>query len=145
MFSGTNSSCFVRQNLEPIISSHRILVIDDSPDIRQITKLFLHSFGYEVLEAENGTAGIQTAVAEEPALILLDSLLPDTKGLEVARALQKLPQTADIPIIGWTTDPTSTPSKEELQKAGFVAWLEKPISFVSLQALVERFVARPER
>ena len=106
---------------------------------------FLHSFGYEVLEAENGTAGIQTAVAEEPALILLDSLLPDTKGLEVAHALQKIPQTADIPIIGWTSDSTSTPPKEELQRAGFVAWLGKPISFIVLEALVERFVPRPQR
>jgi CheY-like chemotaxis protein len=127
------------------MSSQRILVVDDSPDIRQITKLFLHSFGYEVLEAENGTAAIENAVAEDPALILLDCLLPETKGLEVARALQKLPQTADIPIIGWTSDPTATPSKEELQQAGFVAWLVKPISFVALEALVERFVPRPER
>jgi len=126
------------------MSSHTILVIDDSPDIRQIAKLFLHSFGYEVLEAENGTAGIQTAVTEKPALILLDFLMPDINGLEVARALQKLPQTADIPIIGWTSDTTSKPSKEELQQAGFIAWLEKPISFIALAALVARFVPRPE-
>ena len=127
------------------MSSHRILVVDDSPDIRQIIALFLRRFGYELLEAENGTVAIETAVAEDPALILLDFRLPDINGLKVAQALQKLPTTANIPIIGWTSDPMSKPPKEELQQAGFVAWLDKPISLIALEMLVERFVPRPQR
>ena len=125
--------------------THQILIVDDWRDIRQIVGSFLQRHGYKILEAKCGADAIRIAVAEQPKLILLDIRLSDMDGVEVARTLRKTPRTADIPIVGWTGDPASRPSQETLQRAGFVACLEKPISLITLHALVERFVPRPQR
>src|SRR5262249_24202673 len=125
--------------------THQILIVDDWRDIRQIVGSFLQSLGYKILEAQCGADAIQIAVAEQPKLILLDIRLRDLDGVEIARTLRKTPRTADIPIVGWTGDPASKPSQETLQRAGFVACFEKPVSLIALHVLVERFVPKPQR
>jgi DNA-binding response OmpR family regulator len=59
-------------------------------------RFFLEREGYRVVTAESGTAALQAATAEHPALIVLDIMLPDVDGLEVTRRLRRA---ADVPII----------------------------------------------
>ncbi|MFI2742237.1 response regulator transcription factor [Zhouia sp. PK063] len=74
----------------------KILIIDDEPQIRKLLQISLESSGYEVLEAINGTEGIQLTKKETPDVILLDLGLPDMNGHVV---MQKLRTWFTAPII----------------------------------------------
>ncbi|MBN1587001.1 MAG: response regulator [Candidatus Omnitrophica bacterium] len=79
--------------------SHKILVVDDEPDIREIIREFLEEEGYEVLEAGNGDEAIELAHSAKPTLITLDVMMPGRDGIEVCELLKQDPETEHIPII----------------------------------------------
>jgi len=79
-----------------------ILVIDDDPNMIRILEKWLQNAGCIVWGSLNGSEGIETAKREHPSLILLDLMLPDIGGVEVARRLRSNKQTADIPVIFMT-------------------------------------------
>jgi CheY-like chemotaxis protein len=75
------------------MDSPRVLIVEDFEDLRNLVAFFLGARGYQVLEAGNGRAAIQTALNGKPNFILLDLRLPDIDGLEVARELRNSPAT----------------------------------------------------
>ncbi len=77
----------------------RILIIDDNAPKRELIARRLVSVGHEVLHAENGFQGLETAQKESVDLILLDILMPGMSGYEVLRHLKKDPGTRDIPVL----------------------------------------------
>lgn len=79
--------------------AHRILIIEDEKDIRDLLQHYLKREGYQVETAENGEVGVRKANEKKIDLILLDLMLPQMDGLEVCRALRSNPRTAAIPII----------------------------------------------
>jgi DNA-binding response OmpR family regulator len=76
-----------------------ILVIDDDPNIRDLVHAALELDGYEAILRGNGSDGLACAIEAQPALILLDVMLPDMRGWDVLKGLRLNPVTADIPII----------------------------------------------
>jgi two-component system, OmpR family, KDP operon response regulator KdpE len=64
-------------------SKPTILVIDDESQLRKFVRISLLSHGYDIVEAETGTLGVQQAAAYAPDLIVLDLGLPDMDGMEV--------------------------------------------------------------
>src|SRR5574344_135906 len=76
-----------------------ILVVDDEAPIRELIGYNIRKEGWTVLEAENGTDAIASAVAKLPGLIILDLMLSDMSGLDVCRILKGDPRTARIPIV----------------------------------------------
>jgi CheY-like chemotaxis protein len=73
------------------VSAERILVVDDDESIRQIVRLCLTDEGFEVCEAPNGQAALDTLEEFQPDLILLDLRMPVMDGSEFARRYEKLP------------------------------------------------------
>ena len=73
-----------------------VLVIDDEQPIVEILKFNLSKEGYSVLEAFDGAAGLELALAKNPDLILLDVMLPKMDGFEVCR---KIREKSSVPII----------------------------------------------
>lgn len=71
------------------MTAPRILVIEDEPDLRRGIELNLGSDGYDVLTAATGDSGVQIALAERPALVLLDVMLPGKSGFDVCRELRE--------------------------------------------------------
>lgn len=67
----------------------RILVIDDEQQIRRFLKICLGSQGYEVVEAENATTGLQSAALENPDLVVMDLGLPDMDGQDLLLQLRE--------------------------------------------------------
>jgi CheY-like chemotaxis protein len=120
------------------MSSKTILVVDDYEDLRKLVALFLSARGYEILEAPSGRTAIHAAIKDNPNLILLDLRLPDMNGIEVARELQKIPQTAGIPIIAWTADYRAKPNRDMLVRSGLFECIEKPVSLRELEAVIVR-------
>ena len=78
------------------MSAEKILVVDDDINICELLRLYLEKEGYSVVIANDGQAAIQTFREENPALILLDIMLPKMDGWQVCREIRK---TSDVPII----------------------------------------------
>ena len=77
----------------------KILVVDDEQDILETVKARLESANYSVVTADTGNGGFKKAVDEKPDLILLDIMLPDIDGGQVAEKLRSNVITKHIPII----------------------------------------------
>jgi len=127
--------------MPPSVASHAILVVEDHKDLRELVVLFLHSRGYEVVQAANGAEAIQKAVRSAPKFGLLDIRLPDMNGVEVARHILELKP--NIPIVGWTADYISASYMQTLLEAGFINCLQKPFSLNEVLRLVERYAPKP--
>jgi CheY-like chemotaxis protein len=80
----------------------KILFVDDEPDQITMVSLRLQKNGYTVIPAMDGEEALEKAIQENPALILMDMLMPGIDGLEVCRRLRKDPATKHIPIIATT-------------------------------------------
>ncbi|MBI3162474.1 MAG: response regulator transcription factor [Chloroflexi bacterium] len=76
--------------------SKKILLIDDEPEIVEICRDYFKSAGYDVVTANNGINGLQTARREKPDLIVLDLMMPEMDGLDFCRTLRR---ESDVPII----------------------------------------------
>ena len=77
----------------------QILVVDDEPAISKIAADYLHRAGFSVLTAADGPSALRLVRQEQPALVVLDLMLPGMDGLDVTRALRQDPTTARVPII----------------------------------------------
>ena len=70
----------------------RVLVVDDSPDTRDLVALYLADIGLDVVQAESGEAGLRAVQAGGIDLVVLDVMLPDLSGFEVyQRAVLRSP------------------------------------------------------
>jgi two-component system alkaline phosphatase synthesis response regulator PhoP len=76
-----------------------ILVVDDNSTLLHLMSLTLQSMGYKPITAANGNEGVEKAIFDKPDLMLLDVMLPDMDGPQVAKILRHEPTTKDIPII----------------------------------------------
>lgn len=77
----------------------RILIVDDTPTNLFVLSKLLTSAGYEVIQSSNGLEALMLAQSHQPALILLDIMMPDMDGHEVCRRLRTVSATAHIPVI----------------------------------------------
>ena len=80
-------------------TQQKILVIDDDKVLLQMVSIHLEHWGYRPFTASNGEEGLRLADQEQPALILLDVLMPSMKGREVCAHLKENPKTQKIPVI----------------------------------------------
>ncbi|TCN28324.1 DNA-binding response OmpR family regulator [Kribbella orskensis] len=69
-----------------------VLVVDDEPEIRRVLRGYLEAEGFRVVEAATGAAAVDRVRLQEPAVILLDVMLPDLDGLEVLRRIRTFSQ-----------------------------------------------------
>ncbi|HEY0550970.1 MAG TPA: response regulator, partial [Verrucomicrobiae bacterium] len=77
----------------------KILVVDDEPDALELIQYNLKAAGYDVVTAADGEEALKKARASQPALVILDVMLPEVDGLEVCKTLRREPTTSSIPII----------------------------------------------
>jgi len=119
--------------------TERILVVEDQPDNRQIIRDLLTSAGYELIEAEDGEAGVRLAGAHRPDLILMDIQLPVLDGYEATRRIKADPLLQSIPIVVVTSYALSG-DDQKARAAGCDAYVAKPFSPRQLLATVRKFL-----
>jgi two-component system, cell cycle response regulator DivK len=107
--------------------TQRILIVEDQHDNRQILRDLLLSVGFDLLEAEDGQAGIDAAKKYRPDLILMDIQLPVLDGYEATRMLKSDPDLRSIPIIVVTSYALSG-DDTKAREAGCDAYVTKPFS-----------------
>ena len=81
------------------MSTHKVLVIDDSKVIRMRVKDMLPDGNFDIIEAKDGLEGFNLIKSETPNLIMLDFLLPKMSGWEVYQEIQKEPRFRSIPLV----------------------------------------------
>ena len=112
--------------------SENILVVDDEQVIRDLTSMVLTPKGYMVEAVSSGAAALERADAINPALILLDYMMPEMDGLTVLKKLrEKLPDSYVVMFTGKGSEELAV----ELMKAGASDYLRKPFNN---QDLVDR-------
>lgn len=117
-----------------------ILVIEDYRDSRQMLKLVLETFDYEVLTAANGNEAFSLAASNPVDLILTDLGLPDMDGIGVVRRLRTLSDyLSRVPIIMLTAFERNDCYQPALD-AGCTEVLTKPPDFQKLHTLIERLL-----
>lgn len=116
-----------------------VLTVDDSPSIRQMVKVTLEPAGHSVIEAGDGAQGLTQAQSSRPDLVITDLNMPNMNGLELIRALRKLPQLTGLPIVFLTTE-SNDAVKQEAKNAGATGWITKPFKPEQLLAVVGKLV-----
>jgi two-component system cell cycle response regulator len=123
-----------------MLNKQKILIVEDNPDGREMTVLYVKSSGYDVFEATNGPEALDQARAVHPDLILMDLALPKMPGHEVMARLKTDPSTREIPVIVITALPQGDTSVESAIAAGAAEVLYKPFTFKALGEAMRRFL-----
>ncbi|MEO0115287.1 MAG: sigma-54 dependent transcriptional regulator [candidate division WOR-3 bacterium] len=117
----------------------RILVIDDEAKDREVIRKILSPENYEVIQAENGLAGIKQIKENQLNLVLLDLVLPDINGIEVLKEIIKLKPTLPVIMI---SQYGTIKYAVLATKLGAFDWLEKPIDKEILLVTVRNALER---
>lgn len=119
----------------------RILVVDDNRLIVSMLKTSLTSADYEVFTASDGLRGIEIAVAERPDIIILDVMMPEMDGFEVARQIRNNTAIAHVPIIMLTARSEADSVVDGLD-AGADDYMAKPFDINEVLARVKAHLRR---
>ncbi len=120
----------------------RILIVDDSPSQLLGIQRIVEKLGHQILTATDGAAGVETARAELPDLVLMDVVMPNLNGFQATRTLARDAATRHIPVILVTTKDQDTDRMWGMRQ-GAKAYITKPFSEDELSEVLERVFAQP--
>ena len=123
---------------------NHILIVDDDVDALRLVGMMLEREGFKILAAASGQQAIEKAIAEQPLLIILDVMMPDMDGYQVATQLRKHPATESIPILMFTAK-TAVNDKVAGFQAGADDYLTKPVHPTELISRVQALLQRSRR
>ena len=124
--------------------AEKILIVDDDLDTLRLVGLMLQRQGYQIIAASNGPQALVLAEKEQPHLILLDIMMPEMDGYEVARRIRANPVTAAIPIIMFTAK-SQVEDKVMGYEAGADDYITKPTQPRELFAKMRAVLARAKK
>jgi DNA-binding response OmpR family regulator len=120
-----------------------ILVVEDEPDAAELVEYNLKAAGFKVVVASDGPEALRKARSAKPALIILDLMLPEIDGIQVAKLLRQDPATKGIPILMLTAKATEVDRILGLE-LGANDYVTKPYSPRELVLRVRNLVSREE-
>jgi twitching motility two-component system response regulator PilH len=118
----------------------RILIVDDSPSQLLGIQRIVEKLGHQILTATDVAAGVETAKAELPDLVLMDVVMPNLNGFQATRTLARDEATRHIPVILVTTKDQDTDRMWGMRQ-GAKAYITKPFSEDELSEVLERVFA----
>lgn len=121
--------------------AHKILIVDDEPNIVISLEFLMKKEGFEVAVANDGEEALAKVASFNPDLMLLDVMMPKKSGFEVCEALRSDPQRAGLQIVMLTAKGRDTEVAKGLA-LGADAYVTKPFSTKDLVAKVKAMLAR---
>jgi CheY-like chemotaxis protein len=112
-----------------------VLTIESNPFIRENLIKILRFHGFQAIAAEDGFTGLEKARACHPDIILSDVSTPEMGGYDVFKALRRMPETCDIPVIFLTTK-AATADIQYVQSLNVDGFLIKPFRMADLVNLI---------
>ena len=116
---------------------HRVLVVDDTDDSRQLAAFVLDRAGFAVTEAATGAEALRLAGTTDVDVIVLDVHLPDIDGFEVCRRLKAEPAARSIPVLFLSATYTDLQARARGRESGADGYLTKPCDPAELVSAVE--------
>lgn len=113
----------------------KVLIIDDDKTAAELIQVILEAEGYDVIKTTNGREGVRIAAAESPDLIILDLIMPEISGFNVAYQLKQHHKTRNTPIIILTSMDVDEDTKEQMQ--GFISGIMSKSKFTKKDLLRE--------
>jgi len=123
------------------VNSGKILIVDDSENIRSVLQLKFEYLGYRVSTARDGDEALKIIETEHPDVVVLDVMMPRQNGFQVCRKIKSNPVLSDTPIIFLT----AKGQKEDRfwgKDCGADEYLTKPFSAAELERVIERLMER---
>lgn len=120
------------------MAKKRILVVDDEAEMVESVCHMLRRFNYEVIGTTQGKQAVELAQSKKPDLIILDMVMPDMQGGEVAAVLSRQPETAGIPIMFLTALLVKKDKFMEDKIRGKYYVLAKPVTAEELLEAVDK-------
>ena len=127
--------------MPPVATSPLVLIVDPFVDARDMYAEYLEFRGYRVATAATGAEAIQRARADEPALILMDTYLPEMSGTDTLRVMRADPALRHIPVLAFTTNAMEH-ERAAARRVGFDAVIPKPCLPDDLITLIQPYLAR---
>ena len=121
----------------PVKDQPLILAIEDNEDSLVLLTQALELFDCEVVGARDGQSGFNMALSHDPDLILLDILLPDMNGQDLAMQLRQLPTIATTPIVA-VTALAKADDRQQILLSGCNDYITKPYILEDLEAIVQK-------
>jgi DNA-binding response OmpR family regulator len=120
-----------------------VLVVDDEADIRKMLKRLLVTRGFRVIEADRGLVALRLVKEQAPDLIVLDAMLPEVHGFDIARRIKNSKRYGHIPIIMVSAVYRGWRYAEDLkQSCGVDHYIEKPFKIADVLRAVESALAQ---
>ncbi|MBI5534736.1 MAG: response regulator [Deltaproteobacteria bacterium] len=130
--------------MAPDKSKKTILVVDDETDIRKMLRRLLTDRGYNVLEAERGLQAMRVVKEQVPDLIILDAMLPEVHGFEIARRIKGSERYGHIPIIMISAVYRGWRYAEDVKTSyGVDAYIEKPFRIADIMKAIDGVMSAP--
>jgi two-component system chemotaxis response regulator CheY len=117
--------------------SKTILIVDDSSSVRFLVKSTLESAGFHVIEADDGTTGLDQLNGQKIHLIISDVNMPGLDGIKFVEQAKQIPKYKFTPVIMLTTESGMT-MKNAGRKVGAKAWMVKPFDAQQMIAAVAK-------
>ena len=119
----------------------KILIVEDHQTMREAMRLVLEPEGFDIREAADGAAALETVRSDPPDLVFLDLNIPGTSGADVLSALKADPATAGVRVIIVTA--TGEEGRERVIALGADGYFTKPFSPIALLGTVEEVLSSP--
>ncbi|MEW6164678.1 MAG: ATP-binding protein [Pseudomonadota bacterium] len=122
----------------------RVLIAEDEPVNREITRVLIEDAGLEAIVAADGAEAVRLAAANDCALILMDMQMPNLDGLDATRSIRALPNHARVPILAMTANAFAE-DKARCLAAGMDDFISKPARPDALYGMILKWLAsRPD-
>jgi len=125
------------------VADHKVLIVDDEPDVVSLIERTLAGDGLTVVKAYDGIGALDLISTEKPDLVLLDLMMPMMSGYEVCQQIKSNPQTSGIPVVCLSSAHTPDARANSI-KAGAVELITKPFFPNELVAQIRRYLPKPE-
>jgi two-component system cell cycle response regulator DivK len=126
------------------MAGERVLIVEDNERNMKLFRDVLAVSGYRTLEATTGSVAIELAQRHIPDVVLMDVQLPDLDGVEALRRIRSDARTAYVPVVAVTAQAMDG-DRERFLRAGFDAYLPKPVDVGELLGIVRRYGAEVRR
>ena len=123
------------------MNNGKILIVDDSENIRSVLQLNFEYLGYRVLSARDGEEALRLIQEEEPHVVVLDVMMPRQNGFQVCRKIKSDPRYASLPVV-FLTAKGHREDKLWGKDCGADEYLTKPFSTAELERVIERLMDR---
>ncbi|MEM9930475.1 MAG: response regulator [Bacteroidota bacterium] len=118
---------------------HKILIVDDEPNILITLRFLLEQAGHAVVEANNGKEALTVAIREQPHIAILDVMMPELDGFKLAAKIREDPALADVRIVFLTARGQAKDLSEGYRSGGEV-YLTKPFDNQQLITTINELI-----